>query len=130
MPNSLVSVAVLIALASPVEATEVWTCTYAPPSRAVVANHTGPEHVSFEVSPPDLIDTAKDEHYRIMQNNDYGLVATSSWSEVQSGLKSPVVGARTVVVDKGTGEFWWAMTSVSGTQVALAYQINGQCLKE
>jgi|GEM_PF-1378951 hypothetical protein len=45
-------------------------------------------------------------------------------------MKSPVVGARTVVVDKGTGEFWWAMTSVSGAQVALAYQINGKCLKD
>jgi hypothetical protein len=58
------------------------------------------------------------------------LVATISWSEVQNGLKSPVVGARTVVIDKGTGEFWWAMTSVSEAQAALVYQINGKCLKD
>ena len=130
MTKSLVLVAALIAFASPVAATEVWTCTYTYLTRAVVPTHTAPELVRFEVSPPDLIDTANHEHYRILQNNDYGLVATISWSELQNGLKSPVVGARTVVVDKGTGEFWWAMTSVSGAQVALAYQINGKCLKD
>ena len=130
MTKSLLLVAALIAFASRAEAMEVWSCTYTTLTRAVVPSHTDPELVRFEVSPPDLINSANHEQYRILQNNDYGLVATTSWSEVQSGLKSPVVGARTVVVDKGTGEFWWAMTSVSGTQVALAYQINGQCLKE
>jgi hypothetical protein len=130
MTKSLVLVAVLIAFASPAEATEVWTCTYTSQNRAFVPTHTDPERVRFEVSPPDLIDTGNHEHYRILQNNDYGLVATTSWSEAQNGLKSPVVGARTVVVDKGTGEFWWAMTSVSGAQVALVYQLNGKCLKD
>jgi hypothetical protein len=130
MTKSLVPVAALIALASPAEATEIWTCTYTEGTRAVVPSHTDPQLVRFSVSPPDLIDTANEEHYRILQNNEYGLVATTSWSEVQNGMKNPVVGARTVVVDKGTGEFWWAITSVSGAQVALAYQINGKCRKD
>jgi len=41
-------------------------------------------------------------------------------------MKSPVVGARTVVVDKGTGEFWWAMTSVSGAQVVGPDMVGSQ----
>ena len=130
MTKSLLLVAALIAFASRPEAMEVWSCTYTTLTRAVVPSHTDPELVRFEVSPPDLIDTANHEHYLILQNNDYGLVATTSWSEMQNELKAPVVGARTVVVDKKTGEFWWAMTSVSGAQVALAYQLNGKCLKD
>jgi hypothetical protein len=130
MTKLLVLVAVTIAFVSPAKAIEVWTCTYTKQTRAVVATNTDTELVRFEVSPPDLIDTGNHEHYRILQNNDYGLVATTSWSKVKSGLKSPVVGARTVVVDKGTGEFWWAMTSVSGKVAALAYHISGKCLKD
>jgi hypothetical protein len=127
MTKSLVLLAALIMFASPAAATEVWTCTYAYQTRAVVPTQTPPQLVRFEVSPPDLIDSANREHYRILQNNDYGLVATKSWSEVQNGLKSPVVGARTVVIDKGTGEFWWAMTSVNA-QAVIADQVNGKCL--
>jgi hypothetical protein len=129
MTKSLVLVAALITFASPAAAIEVWTCTYTYQSRAVVPTQTPRELVRFQVSPPDLIDSAKSEHYRILQNNDYGMVATKSWSEVQNGLKGPVVGARTVVIDEGTGEFWRAMTSVSA-QAAMVEQINGTCLKD
>jgi hypothetical protein len=64
----------------------------------------------FEVSPPDLIDAKHHHHYRILQNNDFGLVAASSIAEIEEGQKGPTVGAYTVVINKGTGEFWLGTT--------------------
>jgi hypothetical protein len=59
------------------------------------------------VSPPDLIDTKSHDHYCILQNNDDGLVATSSISEIEESQRAPTVGAVTVVINEETGEFWW-----------------------
>jgi len=58
----------------------------------------------FEVSPPDLIESELQEHYRILEKNDYGIVAASAAAQVKERAKKPTVGATTVVIDKGTGE--------------------------
>jgi hypothetical protein len=49
---------------------------------------------------PDLIDTSSQDHYRILQNNDYGLVATLAVSGFQEGQKDPAVGAVSIVINK------------------------------
>jgi hypothetical protein len=73
----------------------------------------------FEIANTDLIETKAEAHllvptppgthYHILQNNDYGLVATYSVSGIlEGGGKDPYVGATSVVINKTTGEFFWA----------------------
>jgi hypothetical protein len=60
-------------------------------------------------SPRNLLTPAgQGTHYRILQNNDYGLVATFSVSGIIDGAKDPYVGATSVLINKMTGEFNWA----------------------
>jgi hypothetical protein len=112
-----------LAGATSAEATEAWTCTY------TLGFTNEPQLKRFEISPPDLIDTGTNEHYRILQNNDYGIVATDTISEIQSGLKAPSVGAFTVVINKDTSEFWQAIMA-TGREANLVTQWHGKCLKD
>jgi hypothetical protein len=101
---------------------EGWTCTY------LFSSGVQPTLIQFELSPPDLINTKLHEHYRILQNNDYGLVAVSSIAEIEQGKQQPTVGAATVVIDKGTGEFWLA-TAIAGQPSDVNQPVHGTCLK-
>jgi hypothetical protein len=121
----------LLASATSAKAAEAWTCTYFF-DEAPVGNEPSPL-VRFEVSPPDLIETKSHQRYPILQNNNYGIVATSSISEIEEGQKDPTVGAATVVINKGTGEFWWG-TTIAGMVPLMAREVNkpvhGKCLKD
>jgi hypothetical protein len=128
--KSLILAALVLACATPAKAAEVWTCTYTYLVGLVTPTVSDPTLVRFEVSPSGLIETTSRDQYRILQNNEYGLVATVSWSEMQEGLDGAVVGARTLVVNKGTGEFWWSMTAGGGGQPAIVNQLHGTCLKD
>jgi hypothetical protein len=87
--------------------------------------------IRFEVAPPDLVDTSTQEHCRILQNNEFGLVATLSISEIEEGRQSPTVGAVSIAIDKGTGEFWWDTTiATSASRVADNGAARGKCLKD
>ena len=122
MGKSLLFALGLLACATSAEAAEVWTCTYTDEGSLV----------RFAVSPPDLIDGNTHEHYRILQNNDYGLVATLSVSGIQEWQKagnSPAVGAVSIVVNKGTGEFWWNNTFAGAAPIPNG-SAHGQCLKD
>jgi len=102
--------------------TERWTCTYPD----LVAK---PVSLSFELSPPELVETSVfHEHYRILENNDYGVVAVSSISKIELGHTQPTVGATTVVINKGTGEFWLA-PAISGQPAIMNQPVRGNCLK-
>lgn len=114
--------AAVIAGASPASA-ETWTCTYG------MEGMEGPALHRFQVSPPDLIETKYNDHYRLLQNNGRGLVATSSTSETEQDQEKPAVGASTVVINKETGEFWWA-TLAAGQNAALNNPIQGKCIKD
>jgi hypothetical protein len=124
--KSLAIVTAVVCFATSAGATEAWTCTYTLPSGGTVSD---PVLVRFEVSPPDVIDADTEEHYPILQNNDYGLVATSSISQIESGQKSPTVGAVSIVIDKGTGEFWWDTTIAGASRVANG-AAHGTCRKD
>ena len=103
--------------ATSAEAADAWTCTYpflnyrAEPDNAFVR---------FEIATPDLIETnaptnlvlptPQGVHYRILQNNDYGLVATFAESGIPEGAKDPYVGATSIVINKMTGQFYWTET--------------------
>ena len=99
------------------EAAEVWNCTYIRGINEAVL-------VRFEVSARDLIDAGTQERYRILQNNEYNLIATISISRNQEGQQEPAIGALSLEINKTTGEFWWKNTFAG---VARAH---GRCLKE
>jgi hypothetical protein len=103
--------------------TETWTCTYS------TAVDNRPTVTRFEVSPPDLIETNFHQTYRIEKNNDYGLVATSSISEIKRGHKEPTVGAVSVIINKMTGEFWWVSAITTGQPPAVNQPAHGKCIK-
>jgi hypothetical protein len=119
--------AVLVAGATSAEASEAWTCSYS--TVPGLPTDTSPVLIRFELTPPDLIDTKTHDHYRILQNNDYGLVATLSISEIEEGHKEPTVGAVTVVINKGTGEFWWGWI-IAGQAAVVNQPVHGKCLRD
>jgi hypothetical protein len=81
------------------------------------------------VSPQDLIEANSHQTYRIQKNNDYGIVATSSISEIEQGHKEPTVGAVSIVINKMTGEFWW-VSAIAGQPAAVNQTGQGKCIKD
>jgi hypothetical protein len=131
--KSLIVGLISLACATSVEAAEVWTCSY--------ATQGEPGFYRFELSPPDLIETVPPffisfnrEHYRILLDNDYGLVATLSISEIEVADQKATVGAWTLVIDKETGEFLLS-GAIAGTisgEVPPEWNhqpVHGKCLK-
>lgn len=119
--NSLTVAAAFLCVTTTSAAAEAWTCSY-----------MGQDHEAsltrFEVSPPDLVETEFQKHYRILENNDYGLVAASSISQIEKGDKTPTVGVTTVVINKGTGEFWLSII-LAGQGQSVNHPVHGKCLK-
>lgn len=52
------------------------------------------------------------EIYRVVQNNRYGLVATSAMSEFVPKLKKVVVAFWSIAIDRSTGQALWAAEEV------------------
>lgn len=83
--------------------------------------------IRFQVAGTRLIEGQFQDGYRILQNNEYGLVATFAISEVEKDQQQPTVGAFTVVINKGTGEFWLA-TVMAGQSSAVNQSVSGTCI--
>jgi hypothetical protein len=114
---------VLATLAAPAEdahAEEIWTCNYSGPLS------TEPTLIRFQVSGTTLIEAQFQDRYRILENNEYGLVATLADSKVEKDHVT--VDAFTVVINKGTGEFWLA-TAIAGAYNTLNHSVGGICRK-
>jgi hypothetical protein len=125
--NRLLIMLAFLSCATCAEAAEAWTCTYTVPIGSGTVSD--PVLTRFEVSPPDLIEAKHHHHYRILQNNDFGLVAASSISEIEEAQKDPTVGAFTVVINKRTGEFWLS-TTIAGQAAVVNQPVHGKCLKD
>jgi hypothetical protein len=119
----LIIAASIIASLASAQAAEIWSCAY--PSLA----NDRPTIKHYEVSSPDLIDVEFHQIFHIEQNNEYGIVATSSISEIEQGQTQPTVGAVSIVINKGTGEFWW-VTAIAGQPAAANQPVHGKCIKE
>jgi hypothetical protein len=97
-PHVLGVVACLVA--SPASAQETWDCAF--------PNHFSPEKfeiVHFAVDGDSLKERDYGLDYRILQNNEYSIVAAWSMSKIWSGNKAPRMGAAVVVIDKATGDY-------------------------
>jgi hypothetical protein len=70
-------------------------------------------------------------HYRLLQNNEYGLVATYAFSRIENGQVKPTVGASTIIINKATEEFRWeeAATGYDPWQ-GLNAPVKGKCIED
>jgi hypothetical protein len=102
---------------------ESWACAFN------YGSNNPPTLIRFQLAPPDLIETSHGDHYRLLQNNEYGLVAVSSFSEIEKDQARPSVGGSLVVIDKATGEFWWSTTMAHPPAVGLNQPVQGRCQK-
>ena len=91
------------------------------------SQHRSDSRIRFQVAGTRLIEGQFQDGYRILQNNEYGLVATFAISEVEKDQQQPTVGAFTVVINKGTGEFWLA-TVMAGQSSAVNQSVSGTCI--
>jgi hypothetical protein len=75
--------------------------------------------------------TGQGTHYRILLNNEYGLVATFAVSGIEQGGKDPFVGAYTVVINKMTGQLLWAeATTTKDESIVMDTTVRGKCLHD
>jgi hypothetical protein len=83
-----------------VAAQEIWTCTYPGLSQG-----RRPVIVRYRQEDEFLMEDKWKERYQILQNNQFGLIAIWSISEIEGGNAEPSIGARTLVINKSSGEF-------------------------
>ena len=62
-----------------------------------------------------MMDDQFKEEYRILQNNEFGIVATWSISKIEPTRSHPSIGGRTILMDKRTGEFLYSGAYLGGT---------------
>jgi hypothetical protein len=134
--KSLLMGLVLVACATSAEAAEAWTCSWVNklPNRHIKEwGHftTVTELIRFDVSPPEVttdVGELKDVHFRIVQNDDTGLVAAGSRSETKEGQNGSLVVALTVAINKVTGEFAFAFLPAIDED-SRNDSVHGRCLK-
>jgi hypothetical protein len=126
--KSIVLACAALFCATAANADEVWTCSYEPlSSQSVTAE---PKFLRFRLSPDGLIETTHGDHYRIVENNDYGLIATLPIATIKPGQNVPTVGAATVAINWGTQEFWLAKGSPGQLDPDIHPPVHGKCLKD
>jgi len=123
----IVVVGVIFVGTAPARA-EAWACTFN------MLSSKEPVSRLFRLAPPyDLVDTVYDDHYRVLQNNELGLIATRAISRIEQGEQKPTITASTVVIDKTTGEVWWdSLTTGMGADEAASWNkpVQGKCTKD
>jgi hypothetical protein len=91
-------ICILVAITSRAAfAQSVWTCTW-----PGYGNGGKPVIGRFRVVGNDVVDDEWQLHYKILQNNTYGLVAAWSISEIEPNRRYPSVGTFLIVIDKQT----------------------------
>ena len=103
---------------------EAWTCT------AMMEGIKGPFLFRFVVLGNEVMDARTNEKYRLLQNNEYGLVATYPFSDIVQGRSViPTVGATTIIINKATQEFRWEQAT-TGYVPSPDIRVNGKCIKD
>jgi hypothetical protein len=119
----------IIGLASPTYADEVWRCAYTDTNSLANANFLQ-VLAQYHLEGHDLVQkmpSGVTKHFKIIQNNRYGLIAISaSAGAPQNNL--PSVSATTVVIEKSSGDFWLT-TTIGGEPGTLNQPIHGRCFK-
>ncbi len=93
-----------LSVPTPVDNVESWTCSY---RGYQIRENESPRAVivRFTVDDQELVEGSQGQRYRILQNNEYGLIAAWSSSEVEPGKSDPTIAAFAIAIDKRTGFF-------------------------
>src|SRR5215471_1254807 len=83
-----------------VQAADVWICTYP----GFTADRR-PVIVRFKEQDGFMVEEEFGTKYRILENNEYGVVATWSISLIEPGHATPSIGSMTFLIKKKTGDF-------------------------
>jgi hypothetical protein len=114
----------MIALAIPLaaRAQDIWTCTwpgFSPDHRPVLTR--------FKVQGDFLIeDDPIQESYRILQNNEYAIIATMAIAAIPPGNSKLRILSRTFVIDKSNGDLLWSNLTL-GEPDSANKPIHGTC---
>jgi hypothetical protein len=85
-------------------ANESWTCTYI--GYAIRENQAPrPVIVRFTVDGDELVESSFGQRYRILQNNQYALIAAWSIAEIEPGGSEPSIASWSIAIDKRNGFF-------------------------
>jgi hypothetical protein len=105
---------------------EIWTCTYpgfSQDRRPVIRRYR--QQGEFLV-----VQDQWREEYRILQNNQFGIVASSSISKIETNQNKtePSIGARTLIINKRTDEFLWSILYLDEPDRVNA-PVHGACIR-
>jgi hypothetical protein len=130
----LIMAAVFFACATSAEAEE-WTCSHevliGPETRGGTLSRTS-QLSRFTPSPPVVFaDIAgfNGLRFRLVQDDDYALVATETFSETEGTLDKSV-DAMTVAINKVTGEFVLGYLTATEKKSDEEDVVHGKCLKK
>jgi hypothetical protein len=104
---------------------ELWSCNVT----SVIDQQ--PMLVTFEVRDKELIQTWATGfkfYYQIVQDNIYGLVATSSISQIEPGQTKPTIGASAIVIGRKTKEVWISVLAI-GSWPEMNEPAHGPCIR-
>jgi len=104
-------------------ADEAWTCTYAAPIGG------SPTLVRYRITGDDFVESNLKERFRIVQNSEQRLVATSPIAEIEPNQERPTAGATTLIMDKRTGAFLLSSENAGPTGI-MNMPVRGTCLKD
>jgi hypothetical protein len=120
-PATLLLIALLCLPTSFAMADENWVCTYQNPS-----DIQKPLIARYVIKNGELVGNKANDSYRILQNTQYGIVATSSISDFDPSQGVVTIGASTVLINKKTGD---AIVIISMLGEASSEHIRGKCTK-
>jgi hypothetical protein len=92
--------------------------------------------VSYQIAGDKLVMTGPSGtglDFRVQKNNQFGIIAISSVSEIEPYQTSPTIGAMTVVLVRRTKEFWMATMITGGAPVSIPDEndiVHGTCINK
>lgn len=121
--KTLCTVAALVACATAAQAADAWTCAYVFPVQPVL--------MRFTVAPPNVTEVKSGDVYRILLDNEYGLIAARGNAEIKKGEQGETAGAATIVILKRTGEFRYVTLTLGVGELATSQTpMRGICIKD
>jgi hypothetical protein len=120
-PLGCAALILFAASAGPVRADAAWTCTYA------AADGGGARQIRYRAAGNEFIESDRNERFRIVQDGEQRLVATSAAAEAGPKQDQPA-GATTLVLDKKTGAFMLSSENAGPTGI-MTPPVRGTCVQ-
>lgn len=119
--------AVPVAAEPTVASGESWTCTYV--GYAIRENEAPrPVIVRFTVEGEELVSNRPGPRYRILQNNQYALIAAGSIAEIEPNHSEPSIASWTILIDKRNGFF--SRVTLINQQGRSGAARDGSCIRD